>query len=119
MTTQVAPLDCGPAELFVIAGDRGSDPDDGDSVEGSIEALLDRPEVNTSVAPSSEGAVEASLLPGQRNLAHVGDPAHDTADFNDDPAPGDLRTDYVLPSKALRILDAGSLCRFGRSAFPN
>jgi len=72
-----------PGELFVIAGDQNCDPNDGDSVEGSIEALLDHPEVNTSVTPSSEGAVEASLLQGGANLTHIGDPAHDTADFND------------------------------------
>ena len=95
-----------PGELFVIAGDQNSDPNDGDSVEGSIEALLDHPKVNTSVTPSSEGAVEASILQGGANLAHIGDPAHDTADFNDNPGPGNLRTDYVLPSTALRILDA-------------
>ncbi|MDC5696681.1 endonuclease/exonuclease/phosphatase family protein [Intrasporangium calvum] len=96
-----------PGSLFVIAGDQNSDPNDGDSVEGSIEALLDHPKVNTSVTPSSEGAVEASLLQGGANLSHTGDPAHDTADFNDKPAPGNLRADYVLPSTALRILDAG------------
>jgi hypothetical protein len=95
-----------PGELFVIAGDQNSDPNDGDSVEGSIEALLNHPKVNTSVTPSSEGAVEASQLQGGANLAHTGDPAHDTADFNDNPAPGNLRADYVLPSSALRILDA-------------
>ncbi|MDV3221027.1 endonuclease/exonuclease/phosphatase family protein [Intrasporangium sp.] len=96
-----------PGELFVIAGDQNSDPHDGDSVEGSIEALLNHPRINTSVTPSSEGGVEASLLQGGANLAHEGDPAHDTADFNDNPAPGNLRADYVLPSRALRILDAG------------
>ena len=97
----------GPSELFVIAGDQNADPNDGDSVEGSIAALLDHPGVNTSVTPSSEGAVEASALQGGANLTHQGDPAHDTADFNDHPAPGNLRTDYVLPSRAMQILDAG------------
>lgn len=95
-----------PGELFVIAGDQNSDPNDGDSVEGSIEALLGHPRINTSVTPSSEGGVEASLLQGGANLSHTGNPAYDTADFNDNPAPGNLRADYVLPSKALRILDA-------------
>ena len=33
-------------------------------------------------------------------------PAFDTADFSDF-APGNLRADYVLPSKNLRITDAG------------
>ena len=95
-----------PGELFVIAGDQNSDPNDGDSVEGSIEALLNHPRINTSVTPSSAGAVEASALQGGANLSHTGNPAHDTADFNDNPAPGNLRADYVLPSRALRILDA-------------
>jgi hypothetical protein len=95
-----------PGELFVIAGDQNSDPNDGDSVEGSIEALLNHPRINTSVTPSSQGGVEASLLQGGANLSHEGNPAYDTADFNDNPAPGNLRADYVLPSKALRILDA-------------
>ena len=34
-------------------------------------------------------------------------PALDTADFSDDPAPGNLRVDYALPSKNLPLLDAG------------
>jgi len=97
----------GPGELFVIAGDQNCDPNDGDSFAGSIEALLDHPGVNSSVTPSSEGGAEASTLQGGANLVHAGNPAHDTADFNDFPAPGNLRVDYVLPSKALRILDAG------------
>ena len=39
------------------------------------------------------------------NLEHEGDPAFDTADFAE--PPGNLRVDYVLPSKGLRILDGG------------
>ena len=57
--------------------------------------------------PTSDGAAEAAVLQGGANLAHEGDPALDTADFNDIPAPGNLRADYVLPSKDLRVLDAG------------
>jgi hypothetical protein len=34
------------------------------------------------------------------------DPRYDTADFSDS-APGNLRADYVLPSRSLRIVDAG------------
>jgi hypothetical protein len=41
-----------------------------------------------------------------RFLAHVGNPAYDTADFADG-APGNLRADYVLPSKDLRIKGSG------------
>lgn len=46
--------------------------------------------------------MEASALQGGANATHRGDPAFDTADFSDS-APGNLRADYVLPAKALRI----------------
>jgi hypothetical protein len=95
-----------PGSLFVIAGDQNSDPNDGDSIPGSIQLLLDHPLVNTKMTPASEGAVEASLLQGGANLTHISDPAYDTADFNDT-APGNLRADYVLPRKTLQITDAG------------
>lgn len=92
-------------ERFVIAGDQNSDPLDGDSIPGAIQQLLDNPRVNTRVTPDSEGAVEASALQGMANLTHLSDPRHDTADFADG-APGNLRADYVLPSRSLRIVDA-------------
>jgi 3-phytase len=95
-----------PGAMFVIAGDLNSDPFDGDSIPGSAQLLLEHPLVNTKVTPSSEGAVEQSLLQGGANLTHLGDPAFDTADFSDT-APGNLRVDYVLPRKNLRIVDAG------------
>ena len=56
--------------------------------------------------PRRPGRVEAAALQGGANAAHEGDPAYDTADFADT-APGNLRADYVLPSLALRITDAG------------
>ncbi|HEX7188071.1 MAG TPA: endonuclease/exonuclease/phosphatase family protein [Actinomycetes bacterium] len=90
---------------FVIAGDQNSDPLDGDSIPGSIQQLLDNPRVNTSTTPDSAGAVEATALQGGANLTHRSDPRFDTADFADS-APGNLRADYVLPSKALRIRDS-------------
>ena len=89
---------------FVIAGDQNSDPLDGDSIPGAIQQLLEHPLVNTRLTPSSEGAVEASLLQGGANASHQSDPAFDTADFADS-APGNLRADYVLPRRNLRILD--------------
>jgi Endonuclease/Exonuclease/phosphatase family len=89
---------------FVIAGDQNADPLDGDSVPGAAQLLLDHPRVNTSVVPASEGAVAATERQGGANLTHRGDPAIDTADFADS-APGNLRVDYVLPSRPLRILD--------------
>lgn len=95
-----------PGASFVIAGDLNSDPFDGDSIPGSAQLVLEHPRVNTSVTPSSDGAIEQSLLQGGANDDHLGDPRFDTADFADT-APGNLRVDYVLPSKNLRIADAG------------
>ncbi|UIP57819.1 endonuclease/exonuclease/phosphatase family protein [Agromyces marinus] len=95
-----------PGSSFVIMGDQNADPLDGDSVDAAIQQLLDHPRI-TDPQPTSAGAVEAATLQGGANLAHEGDPAYDTADFNDNPAPGNLRADYVLPSKSLRVADAG------------
>jgi hypothetical protein len=93
-------------ELFVIAGDMNADPFDGDSVASAAQQLLEHPLINNTVTPSSEGAVEQAALQGGANSTHVGNPAYDTADFADT-APGNLRADYVLPRKNLRILAAG------------
>lgn len=91
---------------FVIAGDQNSDPLDGDSIPGAIQQLLDNRRINTRVTPSSEGAVEQAALQGGANATHRSDPKFDTADFADG-APGNLRADYVLPSRNLDIVDAG------------
>lgn len=93
-------------DSFVIMGDHNADPFDGDSVPGAIAQLLDNPRVNTSITPSSEGGVKASELQGGANKTHKGNPAFDTSDFTDDPAPGNLRVDYVLPSHNLHLVDA-------------
>jgi len=94
-----------PGAMFVIAGDQNSDPLDGDSIPGAIQQLLDHPLVNTKVTPSSEGAVQQAALQGGANATHLSNPAFDTADFSDF-APGNLRADYVLPRKNLRIIDS-------------
>jgi len=91
--------------MFVIAGDQNSDPLDGDSIPGAAQQLLEHPLINTKVTPTSEGAVEQSALQDQINDTHLSDPMYDTADFADN-APGNLRADYVLPRKNMRILDA-------------
>ncbi len=99
-----------PADaLFVVAGDQNSDPFDGDSIPGSIQQLLDSPKVNTTVTPSSEGGPEQALLQGDNNLSHLSDPAYDTADFGEAifGGPGNIRVDYVLPRKNMKISDAG------------
>ncbi|OLT20002.1 endonuclease [Ornithinimicrobium sp. CNJ-824] len=94
-----------PGERFVVVGDYNADPRDGDSVNGAIDQLLDHPRVNTTVTPASEGGAEQAFLQGGVNLEHRGDPAFDTADFSE--PPGNLRVDYVLPSRSLKIDDAG------------
>ncbi len=90
---------------FVIAGDQNSDPLDGDSIPGAVQQLIEHPRVNTSLTPTSAGAVEASALQGGANASHESPPQFDTADFSDS-APGNLRADYVLPDTGLRMIDA-------------
>jgi hypothetical protein len=94
-----------PGASFVIVGDQNSDPLDGDSIPGAVQQLIDNPRVDSSVTPSSPGGPEQAALQGGANLTHRSDPAFDTADFADT-SPGNLRSDYVLPSRDLPIADA-------------
>ncbi|WP_416377480.1 endonuclease/exonuclease/phosphatase family protein [Arthrobacter sp. JZ12] len=89
---------------FVVMGDLNSDPLDGDSRPGSIAQLLELKELRDP-QPSAEGAAEASTLQGRVNLEHRSDPAMDTADF-EDVAAGNIRVDYVLPSRGLKVRDS-------------
>ncbi len=92
-------------ESFVIAGDQNSDPVDGDSVDGAIQQLLDDPRIEDPL-PTSLGGPEAAARQGGANTSHLGDPAYDTADFADS-QPGNLRADYVLPARRLKVRGAG------------
>jgi len=92
----------GVGERFVIAGDQNSDPFDGDSIPGAAQQLLDNRRVNDAMPPDSLGGVEASLRQRGINLEHEGPARFDTADFSE-PAPGNLRVDYVLPSGQIGI----------------
>ncbi len=91
---------------FVIMGDQNADPVDGDSFDNAIRQLLLNPNINTNFIPTSEGAPQQAILQGGANLTQRGNPAFDTADFADT-APGNLRTDYVLPSTDLQIENSG------------
>jgi endonuclease/exonuclease/phosphatase family metal-dependent hydrolase len=91
---------------FIVMGDLNSDPVDGASLNEGIRALLAHPRVESRFAPESPGALEASASQGGANLTHRGDPRFDTADFNDRVA-GNLRVDYLLPSKDLRVCAGG------------
>ena len=77
---------------------------DGDSVDGAINQLLDHPRI-TDARPSSAGGTEA-VNQGGLNPSHEGDPKFDTADFADNP-PGNLRVDYVLPTKGTKVVGSG------------
>lgn len=98
-----------PGSMFVIAGDQNSDPLDGDSIPGAIQQLTENPRVNTKATPSSEGGTEWSIVQNENNDDHLSDPRFDTADFSEASfgGPGNLRADYVLPSKNLQIRDSG------------
>ena len=98
-----------PDARFVLAGDLNADPHDGDTRGDPVGRwLLAHPRIAAEPVPSSDGAVAAARRDGGVNATHRGDARHDTADWPDaDGGPGNLRVDYVLPSKTLRVLDAG------------
>ncbi|WP_435017649.1 endonuclease/exonuclease/phosphatase family protein [Tundrisphaera sp. TA3] len=102
----LGPAAAKPPESFVIMGDLNADPTDGGSVPGAIGQLLDHPRVHSAFVPTSPGGAEAARLQGGVNAAQRGDPAQDTADF-DDRSVGNLRADYVLPSADLRPVGGG------------
>ncbi|MDG4792630.1 endonuclease/exonuclease/phosphatase family protein [Micromonospora sp. WMMD1082] len=95
-----------PGAAFVIAGDLNADPYDGDSVPGAAQQVLHHPRVNDRTVPASPGGVAAARRQGGANLDHRGAPRFDTADFADTD-PGNLRVDYVLPSRGLPVRTAG------------
>ena len=91
---------------FIIAGDFNADPQDGDSVENAIGQLLHADWINADCVPASKGAEEAARIQGGINNGQQGDPATDTADFNDK-FTGNLRLDYLLPSSGLTLTGCG------------
>jgi endonuclease/exonuclease/phosphatase family metal-dependent hydrolase len=91
---------------FVVLGDLNADPLDGDSTAGAAAQLTQHPLIDAGLVPTAEGGREAAARQGRANRDHAGDPAADTADFGE--PPGNLRVDYVLPSKAgLQPVGAG------------
>jgi hypothetical protein len=91
---------------FVIMGDLNADPYDGDSTGDPTLKLLASPRVNADITPLSAGAAEAAIRQAGANLSHLGGADFDTADFADT-NPGNLRADYVLPSRNLCLSAAG------------
>ncbi|MUL40813.1 endonuclease/exonuclease/phosphatase family protein [Streptomonospora sp. PA3] len=96
-----------PGARFVIAGDLNADPNDGDGHPRATLQLMEAHRVNGGLKPASEGAPQAAAEQGGANAEHTGDPAYDTADFGDVPGPGNLRVDYVLPSRGLPVRGTG------------
>ncbi|MEC7763716.1 MAG: endonuclease/exonuclease/phosphatase family protein [Pseudomonadota bacterium] len=88
-----------PRGPVVLTGISNIDPVDGDGRHGVMERLLTDPRLQDTQPTSAGGTASA-------NPEHSGDPARDTADF-DDPEPGNLRVDYVLPSADLSVIDSG------------
>ncbi|MFE1169037.1 endonuclease/exonuclease/phosphatase family protein [Nocardiopsis sp. NPDC058789] len=95
-----------PGSPFVIAGDLNADPNDGDGHPEAVTQLLEHRHV-VDVRPSSQGGRGAAQRQGGANEDHEGDPELDSADFNDVPGPGNLRVDYVLPSRSLPARGSG------------
>lgn len=92
---------------FIVMGDMNADPFDGGGDPAAIRQLLEHPRVNASVVPSSRGAVyDAKRLRGA-NEKHQGPHEQDTGRFP--PNVGQLRVDYVLPSRTswMKPRDAG------------
>ncbi|MEL6450256.1 MAG: endonuclease/exonuclease/phosphatase family protein [Pseudomonadota bacterium] len=77
-----------PPGPFVIAGDANLDPVDGAGLKPAIQTLLTHPQLQ-DVSPRGHSGT-------------------DTADW-DDPVPGDLRADYVLPSTHWQVVGSGVL----------
>lgn len=92
---------------LAVLGDLNADPMDGDGIRAGIRALLSHPRLQDP-RPASTGAAAATAGQGGANARHRGDPALDTTDWRDDPGPGNLRVDYVLPSRDLSVLGAGT-----------
>ena len=85
---------------FVIMGDLNADSVDGDGKRQAIIDLLSHERVQDP-QPKSAGAVEDASNK-KSSARQKGDPALDTAAFN-----GNLRVDYVLPSRTLSLKHAG------------
>lgn len=94
-------------EHFVVLGDLNCDPVDGDSRRDALAALLGHARV-FDPQPRSSGGVEWSRKQFGANATHGGDASLDTGDFEDavGAGPGNLRVDYVLPSRTLRTVQA-------------
>lgn len=98
-----------PHERFVLLGDANLDPVDGDGLPEAMEALLNHPRLQDPKPRSPVGKALAEA-DGGANRFHGGDPTLDTANWDDAPGgPGNLRVDYVLPSRDWEVAGSGVL----------
>jgi len=88
-----------PAPPLVLLGTANVDPEDGEGRAEAIRGLLGDPRLQDP-RPVSAGGAGASTGP------RTGDPALHSVDWNE-PGPGNLRVDYILPSAGLRVSLAG------------
>lgn len=87
-----------PTRDFVLLGDFNLDPVDGAGRKAAIRRLLADPRLQ-DVRPARPG-------PAAPDPGHRGDPRLDTAAWQQ-PEPGHLRVDYILPSADLAVTGAG------------
>ncbi|WP_424967099.1 endonuclease/exonuclease/phosphatase family protein [Dinoroseobacter sp. S375] len=92
----------------VVIGTLNADPQDGEARPGAVARLRSHPKLQDP-APTATGAAEASARQGGVNMSQRGDPALDTVDWPDDRPndPGNLRVDYILPSRTLSVAGSG------------
>lgn len=82
-----------PQDRFILLGDFNQDPDEGEGIKEAIRSVLADPRLQDP-APQSTGSATST-----------GDTT-DTVDW-DDPVPGNMRVDYVLPSADWRVIATG------------
>lgn len=88
------------SESFVAALGLNADPYDGDGAVEVVRELLQHPKV-IDPHQSSIGAAQAGA-----GSPHETPDSEDTADWRE-PNPGNLRVDFILPSKTLTVIDSG------------
>jgi hypothetical protein len=93
-------------QAFVIVGDLNCDPVDGQGMPGTMQQLLEHRRVDASFIPKSAGGPLVVHEHADQNAGHQGDPAFVTSNFTAEGF-GNLRIDYVMPSRGLAIDDGG------------
>ena len=93
-----------PKDFVLLAG-LNADPFDGEGAHTILRNLLENPFAQDP-EPRSQGGKLASEQ-GLANQEQEGDPALDTADWNDERGPGNLRVDYVLPATNFEVIASG------------